>query len=564
MQLSSLGFMHPDYSMSIPSEILRPIGLGQGKAIYCMSYPKKYSQIACDDLSNFNDNGFVLTGIPYEDWPLTARFTIKVLDKPGSVGVICKAVKDFGGAISFVRGGSTGYTYFTLNLTVKVNDVEITHCDFNEKCGYFNKVYSRFCDLERFITKECKHVLYEGKGFVKLDQERKFNKSNYQHHQSIVINVCTSLTLFWRIKEIYDESLEVFGLSLITNNKVQIEDLALKNLIQSGDKAKLDTSDFVHRALYLSVDTKDQTIRLRVLSNDNESTILGVRLDWEAEDPNGIVNEITSFFETESYHIRHVHGKETKKTKSSFGRVNLLVDLIDSENSKKFKESYGVLSKDSKEKSDESIWSTSFDRSRLRKEINDFIGKKSKGMQTILDVRLTSPSLIVQKAWKKSDLNNRNQSIRFLISSPSSRYNDAKKLSGELSSIGYEVSTIEEELESVTGVPFYNMLEKIKKASVVLVLVDEDYGQVLFNNKDRTFYKNGFYSEIEATMAASLGVKVIPITYNERSPDIGNFPQQSIFGKKKDGVVHLNFKKKKEKTKKILHDIYMEVSTDWD
>ncbi len=542
MQFSAFGFMHADYTISFPSEILRPIGLGRRKMIHCMYYPERYSSIT--NSNGFNSFGFMMTPLPYADWPRTARFTIKLRDVVGAAHAVCKIINDECGTLGLVGGGATGYTYSTLNLSVTFNDLKLTvNSPYSKKNGYYIETYERASKLAERIKGECDDLLYSGEESIDLHTGKKLSKSNYQHRNSVVNTICTSLTYFWRLVELEDlDELKPFELKLGTNNRV-IDD---KRYIKSILSKKLEGSSEPHkiigsRPIYASLDTKDQTIRFRIMPKDSESSIVGIRIYWETiagKNSRGLLESITKYFLDKNWNMRQTFSKESSEGKQTYGLLNIVVEMQTIFEAEQFLDTKPEF---------------------IRKDLQRTLSKDHE----IRQVRITQLTNMLASAWRRSDVGENKYRVNILISAPNKNYDEAKKLTKELNEMGYLAEFIHDLLEK--GGPGKNtilsMADIIRKGSALLVIADENYGEYILQTLESgkvKVEKEGLYSEFEIAMALGAGIDVYPVAY-ERGEKVPNLPSESLLSPT-SMFMRLDFKNDRENSILQIEDRYLELA----
>ena len=537
MQFSSLGFMYSDNTLAFPSEIIRPIGIGKDKMVYCMYYPVKYS--IANDSPGSNRSGFMMTPIAHVDWLRTARFTIKIKDIPGAANAVCDAIQSKVGSIGFIRGGLTGYSYFTLNITVSFEDLDLSlESEFDEDNGYYYKTNSKTKELTDYIMESCREFLYYADEEIVLNDGTKISKRNCQHNVPIVTNVCTSLTYFWRLSKITkDADIDHFKLKFGTNNRLVDDDHHIRARVVRD--LKDNTVSIGSRPIYASVDTKDQIVRFQVLSGDSQSSIVIIHIDWETVDSNssrGFLEKITAFCAKNKWNIIQVHSKESKLTKYAYGRLNLLVDMGSKSTADRYLDA------------------------RHENNIDEFQNKLSARFR-VVRVRVLPLTKSLAADWKKPGVEMERNRVRFLVSASKNQYENARKLCRELNGFGYVAQFIHDELESQTSggdTPIKKMADIIRSGSVLLVIIDQNYGRFIKieTGSGSEFHKEGLFSEYEVAMALGAGVDVIPVVY-ECGNDIPEIPAESLISKQTTMIKNLDFTNDKEKSLKQIEDVYL-------
>lgn len=564
MQFSAFGYRHSDSTLSFPSEILRPIGIGKDKTAYCMYYPAEYSPLAADHDGDsderFNEHGFMLTPVLVDDWPRSVRITITLQDRAGALNAITSIVKDQGGSIGFFRGGSGSSSCFVLNMTVSFPDVNIVygddkHCPYDSKKGFYVEVYKRAKKLAAKIRKDASDYLYLGEEAVELVDGSKLQKGNserYSKQKAVVMSMCTSLCYFWRLVQFEEDKdqrklISPFQLSFGSNNRLKDHSDRIREIIASRETFKLKSAGVSDRRIadyhiggrpiYASVDTKDQTIRFRILNGDSNSSLFAIQVDWERAEPQtsndpssckGVIHGFTEYFEKERMTIKQIHSKEFIKNNSIRGRFNAVINARSLLKAKRF-----IRDKSPTD---------------LSGELNEYLLPFRVRQER---VRVMSLTQMQSAAWQKSDVGLGHNRMKFLISASAANdgYVKARTFTKELNELGYTTEFIADHLhlpESNTKSSSMNtcldrMRGIVTTASVLFVLVDDIYGKIIpkdgaqekelkaleheelaylgaaqaANAKVSKSIKVGFYSEMEAAMAFALGITVIPIAYRQ-------------------------------------------------
>lgn len=328
---------------------------------------------------------------------------------------------------------------------------------------------------------------------------RRLRKDNYNHADSIVMTVCTSLTFFWRLHKFSKNSLvEIFSLKFENRNLVVDAEGGLQNSLHRLLKNPTMVQQIGTRPVYASVDTKDQTIRLRILPKDAESTMLNFQFDWfsaKGQPALGVIKRFTDVCKLNNWNIRQLDSRESAVNHGVKGRTNLTVDL-------------GILAIVDECVNHNKDW------------INEYFKSCNSDTFKINRHRITRLTHLQSLSLRRRHQGNSSHRVKFAISSPGELERDAKECEKKIKELGYYAEYIERQLKKADTKEsnLHRMADVVRDADILIVLVDKHYGKIKLNPSKKENPKRGFYSELEVAMAYGANLEVVFISFNQKRP----------------------------------------------
>lgn len=543
MSHSNVGELTEDFTLKLTSDILKPVGISKGSNLTGLIYPPEESSPPVPFRKSLFD--IMLTTIPYDFWPISAQFTIKLLHKPGSFNEIANVFKKYNCNILIPAGCRCGHRYDTWDIAVGFEDIDKNKIsnDFCDRFGYYKETMKRAKEIRRIIEKDCRHILF----YINPQMmSHGVFQANYLHRSPVTFIVNTSLTYFWNITNSAHfkkkgNYTNIFKLQAVADNSIiSVDDEFRRSIeryityINDVSTCKYNIDDFYRSLVYASCDTKSMNIRAVIFPKKEIDHMFCAQLDWHTIDESssvGLMSEVTRYFASKSWNIWRINSRDTYHIdKSESGRLNFILE------------------------SEEEM--TNVDDSKFTDQHKKVFTSSLPEQYKITKFKFCSFKSMYYKHKKATK---DKISIDFAISCRKDLYDYGLELAEELSKLGYTAET----LYDLTGGDhsFNKIKEKVKSARVLLVLVDDKLGKVETNTLDGfpgTPKKIGEWSLWETTVASALDIRIVPVAYNNDGYNFSNLPADFTFVSGMINGIKLDFKRKKKHSEGEIEKIYYE------